>query len=202
VANYPRVRQLEVVAHPPHRLTITVLSERPAAWIEGAGQRVAVTAEGKVLRAGVSRTALPVVAVPGGAGGSQVRDRRALGALAAAGAVPAPLRPRVLRVAWTRSRGLVATLRDGPDVVLGGVGRARAKWLAAARVLADASSSGARYVDVRVPERPAAGVVVVPEQSQPGVETQPNSPSGVEGSPICNTSCAPTTALTPSPKSP
>jgi cell division protein FtsQ len=189
VANYPRVRHIEVAARPPHRLTITVTSERPAAWVEGGGPRVAVTAEGKVLRAGVFRAALPVVAVPGGVGGTRVRDRRALGALAAAGAIPGALRPRVLRVAWTSARGLVATLRDGPDVVLGGADRPQAKWFAAARVLADATSSGASYVDVRVPKRPAAGGLVVPEQTQPEVETEPNSPTGVETSPICNTSC-------------
>jgi cell division protein FtsQ len=193
VANFPRVHHIEVTAHPPHRLTVTVVSERPAAWIGGSGQRIAMTAEGKVLRAGVARTALPVIAVPRGAGGTQVRDRRTLGALAAAGAVPAALRARVTRIGWTGARGLVATLRDGPDVVLGGLDRPRAKWLAAARVLADATSSGARYVDVTVPERPAAGGVVVPEQIQPASAPTPTPPSvpGV-GTPACGTAC-PTT---------
>ena len=37
-----------------------------------------------------------------------------------------------------------------------------AKWAAAARVLADRSSSGATYVDLRLPERPAAGGLVAP----------------------------------------
>jgi cell division protein FtsQ len=41
--------------------------------------------------------------------------------------------------------------------MLGSTERPRAKWAAAARVLSDSSSEGATYIDVRLPERPAAG---------------------------------------------
>ena len=46
---------------------------------------------------------------------------------------------------------------NGPRLILGAGDRARAKWVAAARVLGDAGSQGATYVDVRLPEQPAAG---------------------------------------------
>ena len=48
-------------------------------------------------------------------------------------------------------------MRNGLLVYFGDAARPHAKWLSLARVLADPSSAGASYVDVRVPERPAAG---------------------------------------------
>ena len=51
----------------------------------------------------------------------------------------------------------MAELRDGPELIFGDDSRRRAKWTAAARVLADPEAEGAAYVDVRIPGRPAAG---------------------------------------------
>ncbi len=48
-------------------------------------------------------------------------------------------------------------MRGGLLLYFGDATRPHAKWLSAARVLADPSSAGATYVDVRAPERPAAG---------------------------------------------
>ena len=45
---------------------------------------------------------------------------------------------------------------DGPVLYFGDSHRLAAKWAAASRVLADASSRGATYLDLRLPERPAA----------------------------------------------
>ncbi len=53
--------------------------------------------------------------------------------------------------------GLTVAMRDGLLVYFGDASRPHAKWLALAAVLADSSSAGADYVDVRLPERPAAG---------------------------------------------
>ena len=73
-----------------------------------------------------------------------------------AGAAPPALLGRVKAIKRS-DRGLVAELRKGPDIVLGSQARLRAKWAAAAAVLADSESQGAEYVDVRLPERPVAG---------------------------------------------
>ena len=48
-------------------------------------------------------------------------------------------------------------LRGGLLAYFGDATLPHAKWLSLARVLADPSSAGASYVDVRLPERPAAG---------------------------------------------
>ena len=51
----------------------------------------------------------------------------------------------------------MAELRDGPELIFGPATRLRAKWAAAARVLADLEARGASYVDLRIPSRPAVG---------------------------------------------
>ena len=93
-------------------------------------------------------------------------------------AAPPELRAKVSRV-YAGPRGLTAPLAAGPVLYFGGADRLRAKWAAAARVLADRSSSGATYVDLRLPERPAAGGLVAPappEQEGPprSARTPPN----------------------------
>jgi hypothetical protein len=54
-------------------------------------------------------------------------------------------------------RGLVVEMNEGPELIFGDATRVRDKWDAAARVLADPAAEGAAYVDVRLPDRPAAG---------------------------------------------
>jgi cell division protein FtsQ len=81
------------------------------------------------------------------------------------------------RRAYLGERGLTLTMRDGPSLYFGTTADLRAKWAAAARVLADPTAEGARYVDVRVPERPAAGGLTAlvrpdePEQEAPSPST-------------------------------
>jgi hypothetical protein len=59
--------------------------------------------------------------------------------------------------AYGGSKGLTLVMHGGLRVYLGDASRPHAKWASLARVLADPGSVGASYVDVRVPERPAAG---------------------------------------------
>ena len=99
---------------------------------------------------------LPTLRVKRAPAGERVTDRRTLGALGVAGGAPPELRPRIERL-WSGERGLTLDLRNGPDLVFGSGTDAARKWLAAVRVLADPSSAGATYLDLRVPERVAAG---------------------------------------------
>jgi cell division protein FtsQ len=159
VSPYPIVHDLRVSAHPPHRLTIAVEAERPMARLTADGHATVVSASGKVLRGAFPGVRLPAIAVTAAPAGPHAVGRLTLAAVHAVAAAPVVLRRRIQRALWTGDRGLVLSLRDGPDLVLGDAGRLAAKWMAAARVLADASSRGASYLDVRVPERPAAGGV-------------------------------------------
>jgi hypothetical protein len=59
----------------------------------------------------------------------------------------------------TRADGaLTIYLHRGPRLIFGNYALLHAKWDAAAAVLADPSSRGAVYIDLRVPSRPAAQV--------------------------------------------
>ena len=108
--------------------------------------------------------------------GQRVHGASLLESLTLLGAAPAPLARAVARV-YMGPQGVTAAMHDGLVVYLGDATRAHAKWLSLARVLADQSSAGASYVDVRLPERPAAGFpgAAAPETSAAGL--QPSSAS-------------------------
>ena len=65
------------------------------------------------------------------------------------------------------------TLKNGPELVFGTDADARAKWLAAARVLAESSAAGATYLDLRIPGRVAAGGLAPVEPG--GREPEPST---------------------------
>jgi cell division protein FtsQ len=208
VAPYPIVRSVRAHASPPHGLRIEVVERPPVAALVLGGVRTAVAADGVVLGSGFLSSSLPVVsagkayaadaATPTPTpttttatsvvaptttlpiAGQSVRGSQLLGALTALGAVPAPL-ARVVTRAYSGSKGLTVVLRNGLLAYFGDGARPHAKWLSLARVLADPSSAGAAYIDVRLPERPAAGFA--PGTTPPGAsatETEPSSSSDPE----------------------
>ena len=157
VAGFPVVRELEVTTDFPHGLRIHVVEHLPAAVAVGDGGRVPVAADGTILQGVPVEKRLPTVEVEGALGVEHLRDATALASAAIAGAAPAALRGRIKEVGEDGGLGQVAGLREGPQVIFGDATRLRAKWAAASRVLADLEASGASYVDVRIPGRPAAG---------------------------------------------
>ena len=163
-AAYPTVAELQVSADFPARLRIRVVEHRPVAVAVAGAARIPVAGDGRLLRGLTARRRLPEVEVPGTLGRGRLRAGGVLRAVWVAAAAPPPLRARLSEVLVTRERGLVARLRRGPEIAFGDAGRLPAKWIAAARVLAEPAARGARYVDVRLPERPAAGV---PQNPQP-----------------------------------
>jgi hypothetical protein len=167
VATYPVVRNLKASPDFPHRLRIAVNAYEPVAAVQSRGASpTPVASDGTLLR-GTKVTHLPVVAIKSMPGGTRVDDAGALRAIRFVAAAPAPLRARVDHVFQGR-RGLAATVQDGPKLYFGGDERPRAKWSAAARVLAADTARGAAYVDVRIPERPVAGGFQArPAESQP-----------------------------------
>jgi hypothetical protein len=73
-----------------------------------------------------------------------------------AAAAPAALMGRITSVDHGK-QGIVVATRSGPRLIFGNDSRPAAKWAAVAAVLADPSSKGATYIDVRLPGRPVAG---------------------------------------------
>ncbi len=157
VAPFRVVREVRAVPHVPHGLSIEVVEQLPVAALQVGGARTAVAADGVVLGPALLSSALPTVngySWPGA--GQRVRDGDLLGYLSVLGAAPSPLAKLITRV-YTGPDGITVAMRNGLLAYFGDATRPHAKWFSLARVLADHSSAGASYVDVRLPTRPAAG---------------------------------------------
>jgi cell division protein FtsQ len=151
------VREVRAIPSLPHGLRIDVVEQLPVAVLAAGGERTAVAADGAVLGPALASGSLPSI----GASvlprtGGHVGSASLLAELTVLGAVPAPLARHVERV-FTGAKGLTVAMRDGLLVYFGDDTLPHAKWLSLARVLADSSSAGASYVDVRLPSHPAAG---------------------------------------------
>jgi cell division protein FtsQ len=165
VAPYPVVKTVRAEPDFPHGMRITVVENTPVAVVMAGGHKTPVAGDGRLLR-GAAVSALPIVPLKAPPAGERVADRTAMRAVSALAAAPAALRDRVLHASTTREGGLTLALRNGPELRFGGVDRLAAKWAAAAAVLADTSSAGASYLDLRYPERPAAGGLEDPANQQ------------------------------------
>lgn len=169
VAPYTSVADLRVQADFPRELTIEVVEREPVAVVAIGDSRVPVGAGGMVMRGVRVEGELPVVPAERLGPEGRLDDRDALATLEVLAAAPVELRRRVVRTRSTQ-RGLVLEMRDGPELVFGGASRPHAKWAAAVRVLADHTSAGATYLDLRLPERVTAGGLGPVENPQPEPE--------------------------------
>jgi cell division protein FtsQ len=169
VERYPIVASVTADGKLLHRLEIHVEQHQAVGALAHGDQRLAVAEDGTILQGWLTKD-LPLVPVASPPGGRSVADRDALEMVTLLGAAPAPLRARIGRVEMADT-GLIAFVNDGPELRFGPADHLPAKWIAATQVLSDAMSRGAAYVDVRVPERPAAGGLEETTTPQPEVET-------------------------------
>ena len=192
------VADLRVSTDFPHGMTIEVVQSPAVAVLVAPGKRMAVAADGTVLK-GVKAANVPTINVQSVPGRGRVNRGRARQLVAAAAAAPHALRTRIERLRYLSAKGLVAYLARGPQVILGDTSNLAAKWATAAAILADPESRGASYVDVSLPDRPVAGGVDVPqpEPEQPpagsgapptpatpgATPAQPGATPGAQGSP-------------------
>jgi cell division protein FtsQ len=178
VAPYRVVREVHATPSFPHGLHIRVVEQLPVAALIVAGERTAVAADGVILGTALLAGSLPTLT--GEAAGStiagsgrQVHGASLLAALTVLGAAPARMGKAVARV-FNGPQGVTVAMRNDLVVYFGDASRPHAKWLSLARVLADPSSAGASYVDVRLPERPAAGF---PGSAGPAASTSESKPT-------------------------
>jgi cell division protein FtsQ len=156
VAGFPSVAGLRIETHLPHAMTIEVIARRPVAALVAGDQRLAVSADGRLLRDVQDTIGLPAIAQDALPAGLTVSAPRIRAALAVASAAPEPLSKRAERIVYA-PKGLTVQLLDGPPLIFGDGSQAAAKWAGAARVLADPTSQGATYLDLREPGRVSAG---------------------------------------------
>lgn len=166
IAAYPVVKALDVRPDFPHGLAIHVIEYRPAALAGG----LPVAGDGTILRGIPVEGSLPQIRSRA-PHGNRLTDPTALHAARVAGTAPLALRPRLELIEMRAQDGIVVQMRDGPELIFGDATRARAKWIAATRVLADPEAEGASYIDVRLPGRPAAGGL-------PAATLSPVAPAG------------------------
>ena len=207
VAQYPTVDDVALDRDLPDGLTITVLERRPVALVRDGERPIPVTGGGRLLRGATPPQDLPLLAAKDDEL-STPKGRRLLAVLAAA---PDPLRRKARRM-YLGENGLTLAMRRGPSIYFGTATDLRAKWTAASRVLADPTAEGARYVDVRVPERAAAGGLAPLVDSETGEEADPAQPEdapppqvvpGIEPDPVPQPDPqAPVTPAVPDPTEP
>jgi cell division protein FtsQ len=198
VEPFPAIMAVEAQPDFPHGLRIVVHEHVAVAALAAGGDRVPVAADGTLLR-GTPTSGLPVIDVRASTGGDTVTDRQALRAVALLAIAPTALRAKLGRV-YLGPRGLTAALQDGPVLYFGGAERLSAKWTAATVVLANKSSAGASYLDLRLPERPAAGGLVAPapqaqQASAPNAvqsATTPTQPAAQTATPPAQPETSPT----------
>lgn len=168
----------------PHGLTVYVSVRRPVASAR-VGSRVAgVTASGLVLGSARNLSLLPRIDLQGPVKDNHVRGAESRQLLTVLGAAPDVLLRRVKSVRYG-ARGVVVTLKKGTQLIFGSPAQAGVKWRSAAAVLADPAAKGARYVDLRVADRPAiGGLGAAPVAPKPLDEmTTPQTPSQVQSQP-------------------
>jgi cell division protein FtsQ len=157
VSRYPVVKDLQVSTQFPHGLKIKVVEQIPVAVLTAGARRIVVAGDGTLLRDIRPSSALPEVSVRGLPAGRRLKDRHVLAVVSVLGTAPYRLLPHIADVTTNAPHGVVVDLRHGPSLYFGDPRLLRSKWTAAVGVLADAGSTGASYIDVVDPERPAAG---------------------------------------------
>ncbi|MGH2970128.1 MAG: cell division protein FtsQ/DivIB, partial [Solirubrobacteraceae bacterium] len=173
-AQFSSVADLRIETDFPHAMRIEVVEHEPVAVLVTGDHEIAAAGSGLLLRGVVADSDLPVIRMDAAPAGERVDNGNTRVALRIAAAAPDELRRRIDRL-WTGPEGMMLALVDGPDLIFGDAADAHRKWLAAGRVLADPGSAGATYLDLRTPERVAAGGLgPVPEPTpQPTPEANP-----------------------------
>jgi cell division protein FtsQ len=176
VAPFPVVKSLSVSTQFPHGMRIRVIEQVPVADLTVDGRRIPVAADGTLLpsSAGAALASIPVSVPPGG---TRVAAGPTLGAVYVLAAAPEWLRARVVSgVGRRRVTGSWPRCTTVPRST-SATRPCCAKWAAAAAVLADPGAEGAAYIDVTVPERPAAGGVASTTNSS-STGSEPSTLSG------------------------
>jgi cell division protein FtsQ len=157
VSRFPTVAAIKASTSFPHTLHIQIRERLPVAYVQIAGRRTAVSADGYLLT-GLTFDAKTLPRIEGAATHGPRVDQDAGAETAILGAAPPPLRERITSSSWNDEHGgVVVQLENGPEIRFGDGSRAADKWAAAVAVLSGPNRGSPGYLDVSVPERPVAG---------------------------------------------
>lgn len=150
VADMPSITGVDVHTRFPHGVQVEVHQRVAVGALSVNGRKIAVATDGTLLPEWDAGD-LPIVNGGRATGGRLVAEHRAAATILAG--APEALRAKTARI----DKSTIVRLADGPALLFHDADRVAAKWLAATAVLADPSSVGATWIDLRVPERPVAG---------------------------------------------
>jgi cell division protein FtsQ len=163
VKRFPEVHSISASTGFPHSLAVRVDEQLPIAKVIVDGSPIAVASDGVLLRGRrLPRRPLPLIPLSVPPVGATLSEPGAPALVRVLAAAPWQLLAHIRRAIDTPAHGVVVGLRSGPNIYFGDLHALRAKWLAAAAVLASSGSAGASYIDVTDPQRPAAGAQTTP----------------------------------------
>jgi cell division septal protein FtsQ len=164
LAAFPWVASVEVRRDWPWGIVVAVRQARPAAVIvPSRGQRMLVTASGRVLGAAPPRPGLPRIRMDGPppATGRALTSAAVRAPLAFLAPLPKEIARRVRRLGFDKKGLLGARLQGGPELRLGAPEllheKARA-LVAIMHYLPASQASSVSYLDLTVPQNAAAGL--------------------------------------------
>lgn len=171
VAEMPSITGVDVHTRFPHGVQIEVHQRIAVGALSVDGRKIAVATDGTLLPEWDAGD-LPIVNGGRATGGRLVAEHRAAAKILAG--APEALRAKTARI----DKSTIVRLADGPALLFHDADRVAAKWLAATAVLADPSSVGATWIDLRVPERPVAGSGAPPVTPAAGERARDLQPGG------------------------
>ncbi len=165
-ARFGNVDAVTVKADFPHTLGVTVSLRDAVGYVESSDGKFVAASDGTLSPAEQIPQGLPPLQLEAepGAGTVGADDLELLRVIKAA---PQKLTPLISGGALSHDNGPVLTLGDGIELRFGDDSQARAKWIAAAAVLADPEVTTLSYIDLTSPSRPAAGGAPVPVIADP-----------------------------------
>jgi cell division protein FtsQ len=162
MSRFPRVESASIEADFPNSATVTVIQRRDGSIFGEEEDALLIASDGTVLGSPGDRIeSLPLIADGEPPDGNRV-EGEALEQALVLGAAPSELQTFIDR-SNTTPDGVEVTLSNGLVLLFGTAERASEKWKSAATVIADPELSGAGYVDLTVPMRPAVGGGAGPE---------------------------------------
>lgn len=192
VADMPSITGIDVHPRFPHGVQVEVHQRVAVGALSVDGRKIAVATDGTLLPEWDAGD-LPIINGGRATGGRLVAEHRAATKVLAG--APDALRAKTARIDKTT----IVRLADGPALLFHDADRVAAKWLAATAVLADPSSVGATWIDLRVPERPVAGSgppPVTPAPSERARDLRPGGSTATAETAGVNTAAPGTTAET------
>lgn len=157
LGRFPTVAAISTSADFPHTLKVVIRERPPVAVATIEGKTTGVSADGYAL-IGLDVSAFDLPSISATLAEDGLVDDHGRAQAAIVGATPAPLEPGLVSAIWDDTYGgVLVDLSGAPQIRFGDGEDAKAKWAAAAALLADPGLGSPSYIDVSAPGRPVAG---------------------------------------------